>query len=69
MVSRDYETVDVPAVGEIRARAGTSTIELAGAVKVWHDKYQTAYFHGFVRGAFAIAALDLVAALLYYFLR
>jgi len=40
MQSQEFESFEVPGVGEVRARAGTSTVELAGAVKYWHDKYK-----------------------------
>ena len=47
----EYENIDLPGIGEVRARRGTSTVELAGAVKYWHDKYITAHRSGFLRGA------------------
>jgi hypothetical protein len=37
---------DVPGVGEIRARPGTSIAELAGAISYWHTKAQEAYGNG-----------------------
>jgi hypothetical protein len=35
-----YQNFEIPGVGEIKAREGTSSFELAGAVKYWHDRYQ-----------------------------
>ncbi len=40
------ESFEVPGVGEILARPGTSTAELAGAVKYWHTKATEAYANG-----------------------
>lgn len=50
MVPLELESFDIPAVGEVKARPGTSTHELAGAVKYWHDKSKTASRDGFIRG-------------------
>lgn len=41
MEKEAYESFEIPGVGELRARQGTSNFELAGAVKYWHDRYQT----------------------------
>lgn len=66
MASKDYETIEVPGVGELRARPGTSTLELAGAVKVWHDRYQHARLDGFIGGASLVSMIGLLSALGYY---
>lgn len=39
---------EVPGVGTLRARAGTSVAELAGAVSFWHKKAETAWKDGFL---------------------
>lgn len=68
----ESEVFDIPGVGELPARKGTSTYELAGAVKVWHDKYQKAHKSGVIDGAVGGIALILLVELLgfatYYFL-
>ncbi len=61
MASKEYESYDLPAVGEVRARSGTSTAELAGAVKVWYDRYQTARKDGFIAGVSLLAMAELLA--------
>jgi hypothetical protein len=71
--AQESESFEIPGVGELRARPGTSTAELAGAVKVWHDKYQTAHTSGFIDGAVGVGALiffvELLATGLYFYLR
>jgi hypothetical protein len=66
MSQKEYESLELPGVGEIRARPGTSTLELAGAAKFWHDKYKSARLDGFIGGVSisAMAAL-IVGAVLY----
>lgn len=66
MASNDYEAVEVPGVGELRARKGTSTLELAGAVKFWHDKYKSARLDGFIAGASMVSLLGLLSAAAYF---
>lgn len=44
----ERQVFELPGAGEVRARVGTSTHELAGAVKFWHDKYGHAWRDGFV---------------------
>lgn len=66
MASKDYETIEVPGVGELRARPGTSTLELAGAAKFWHDKYQSARFDGFIGGASMVSMLGILSVAAYY---
>jgi len=71
--AQESETFDIPGVGELRARPGTSTAELAGAVKVWHDKYQVAHKTGFIDGAVGASAviiiIEILATGLYFLLR
>lgn len=69
MSSQEYENIDLPGVGEIRGRQGTSTIELAGAVKYWHDKCQSARTDGAIGGITLVLMADLLAAGLYFYLR
>lgn len=64
-----YKTVEVPGFGEIKARRGTSTVELAGAVKVWHDKAMSGRIDGFISGAATVFMLDLLIAGLYFYFR
>lgn len=64
-----YESVELPGVGEIRARKGTSTIELAGAAKYWYDKHKSAFVDGFAGGAVAVLLLELLAGGVYFLLR
>lgn len=51
-MSEGYETNEVPGVGEIRARKGTSTSELAGAAHYWSSKYAAAHKDGWRAGFF-----------------
>lgn len=69
MPNEKYETIEVPGVGEIRAREGTSTLELAGAVKFWHDKYQSARLDGFVGGSVFTLMFCICSFGVYYILR
>jgi len=69
MPNEEYQTIEVPAVGEIRARVGTSTLELAGAVKVWHDKAMSARIDGFVGGAAFGIMFSVCSFGAYYLLR
>lgn len=66
-MSENYETVELPGVGEIRARPGTSTFELAGAAKFWHDKCQSARRDGFLGGV-TFTTLFFIFALVGYYL-
>lgn len=69
MSEQNLETFDIPGIGELRARPGTSTAELAGAVKYWHDKYQKARLDGFIGGAGFAFMFSLVSYGAYYLLR
>lgn len=69
MSNEHYETTEVPGVGEIRARVGTSTLELAGAVKHWHDKYQSARIDGFIGGSVFTLMFFACCFGVYYLLR
>jgi len=69
MDEKNYETLELPGVGEIRARRGTSTLELAGAVKHWHDRAKTAYIDGFVGGSVVTALVSIAGGLAYHYLR
>jgi hypothetical protein len=66
MSNSDYEVAEVPGVGEIRARRGTSTLELAGGMKYWHDKYQSARMDGFIGGVSLSAMVALISGAIYY---
>jgi hypothetical protein len=50
MQSPEHVNHDIPGIGIVRAREGTSTAELAGAVKFWHDKCMSARRDGFIGG-------------------
>lgn len=65
-MSENYENVEIPGVGEIRARPGTSTMELAGAVKYWHEKCRSARVDGFIGGLGLGAFLSLAGWAIYY---
>jgi len=67
MSNENYQSVEVPGVGELRGRPGTSTVELAGAVKFWHDKYTSARLDGFIGGVSITAMLALFAGVAFYF--
>lgn len=69
MSQSEYETIDVPAVGEVRARVGTSTLELAGGIKYWHDKYRSARKDGFIAASFLIITAEVVLGIIYHYLR
>ena len=68
-MSNDYDVNSVPGVGEIRARRGTSTVELAGAAAFWHKKYQSARLDGFLAAASLIAFLEIASGIVYYYIR
>jgi len=65
----EYENYEVPGVGEVRARLGTSTAELAGAVKFWHDKYNSARTDGFIAGVVFSGLFGLLCYAAYYLSR
>ena len=69
MQNEEYQTIEVPGVGELRARVGTSTLELAGAVKVWHDKARSARVDGFISGAAFGIMFSVCSFGMYYLLR
>ena len=66
---KEREVIDLPGVGEIRARPGTSTMALAGAAKFWHDKYQSARKDGFIAAVSLIATLEVIAGIIYHYWR
>lgn len=68
-----YESIELPAVGEIKARPGTATYELAGAAKYWYDKYQSvkapernSRINSFIAGAGIIVLVDIIAFFIYH---
>lgn len=65
----EYVSNEVPGVGEVRARKGTSTVELAGAVSFWHSKYQEARKDGFIAAITVMCIVESIAGVLYYYLR
>lgn len=67
-IENEYATVDLPGPGEIRARKGTSTLELAGAAKHWHDKSKSAYIDGFTGGGVVGVLISLATFGVYYLL-
>ena len=62
----DYANYDLPGVGELRARRGTSTAELAGMAKHWHDKAKSAYIDGFAAGGVFMLLVSAVGASIYW---
>lgn len=64
-MSDDYVNNEVPGLGDVRARVGTSTAELAGAAKFWHEKSKVAWRNGF---ACAVSLCAAVAAIATYVL-
>lgn len=68
MGSQKQLEFELPGIGEVRAREGTSTAELAGAVKYWHDKYQSARKSGFIDGAILTAFISICSFGVYYLL-
>jgi len=69
----ELESIDIPGIGEVRARPGTSTIELAGAAKHWFDKHQallnridTSRREGFIGGVFFSGISFAVTFAIYY---
>lgn len=72
MSNENYGSVDLPGVGEVRARPGTSTLELAGAAKHWHDKYQSVMRRkgsAFMGGVFSVVIIEAVILAVYFCLR
>lgn len=69
MESSESENFDLPGFGSIKARPGTATHTMAGAVKFWHYKYQSARGDGFIAGASFMFALNLAFAGAYWYLR
>lgn len=65
----ERESVSLPGVGEIRGRLGTSTMQLAGAAKFWHDKYRSAKRDGVIAGIALMATLEIAVVIAYYYLR
>ncbi len=67
------EVFDIPGVGELPARAGTSTYELAGAVSVWHKKYlqahKTGRIDGLIGGVLYTLLIESLIAGVYFYLR
>jgi len=57
----DFVTNEIPGVGEIRARRGTSTAELAGAASFWHKKYQHAWRDGFMSACVVLGLAGIAA--------
>ena len=65
----ESESFNLPAVGELRARPGTATHELAGGMKYWHDKAKTARLDGIVAGGSLVVFAELVCYAAYYLIR
>lgn len=69
MGSNKFDVFDLPGIGEFQAREGTSTHELAGAVKFWHDKYQSARREGFWGGVGITSITALIGGAVMFYLR
>ena len=63
----ESDTIDVPGDGEVRARKGTSTAELAGGLSFWHKKYQTAWRDGFFTASVLWSVLGLSTVVIYHY--
>lgn len=61
-----YETNDIPGIGEVRARRGTSTSELAGAAAFWAAKYKTAWRDGFLSACIVLGFAGIAAGATIY---
>lgn len=70
MEKHTFETFEIPGVGELKARQGTSTAELAGAVKYWHDRYQTEVVSvrqaAFIAGGVLASLVYLIGSSIYW---
>ena len=64
-----YETHEVPGIGQVKTRQGTSVAVFAGAAKYWSDKAKTAYVEGFTGGAITGVCLSLCLFGIYLLLR
>lgn len=67
----NYDSFEIPGVpGEIKARQGTSTHELCGAIKYWHDRYNTEVVSvrqsAFIAGAASTLLIGLIAFAIYW---
>lgn len=67
MSVQERESIELPGVGELRGRPGTSTMELAGAASFWYKKYQSARKDGFIAAVTVIAALELLGGIIYHY--
>jgi len=63
------ETVEVPGVGEVRGKPGTSTIELAGAASYWYKRWKTAHIDGVIAGVALTVFSELLLGAAYYLIR
>ncbi len=57
----ERQSFSIPAVGDVRARLGTSTAELAGAAKFWHDKSKHAWRDGFISACVVLGIAGIAA--------
>lgn len=71
-MSEGFESHEVPGVGEVLSRRGTSTSSLAGAAHYWSKKYATArkdgWRDGFISACVTIALAAMVAASVLHYL-
>ena len=66
---KDRIAYELPGVGELRGRPGTSTMELAGMAAFWHGKFKTAKRDGFIAGASVSAVLVTALNIAIHYLR
>ncbi len=70
MEKEQYDSFELPGVGELKARSGTSTHELAGAVKYWHDRYkrevETVRSSAFIAGVAMTSLVGLIGTAIYW---
>ena len=59
---------DIPGVGEVMAREGTSTAMLVGAVAFWSKKSKSAWRDGFLSATIFYACLTIAGVIVTHYL-
>lgn len=63
----DNETFDLPGVGELRSRRGTSTAELAGMAAFWHKRSIKSWRDGFFTASVMWFTLGFITLVSYHY--